>query len=185
VNGDLRQFQSDTREQDQLDTVDVDLSPDILLQLLEEKIFDVIISGQVGGENEKRAAADQQNGNQGDSDTSSNHSSSLDQSSSVGKPYHFCEYAILPNHLHEIYEVCVLTGNFPLRTFNIQQDEDTSDIRVTGTTSGTGGMLKLICCVYLVHLVSLVQPNKQAKPNKPNNDLLTLADFFSDLPGTR
>jgi hypothetical protein len=103
----------------------------------------------------------------------------------VGKPHHFCEYAILPNHLHEIYEVCVLTGNFPLRTFNIQQDEDTSDIRVTGTTSGTGGMLKLICCVYLVHLVSLVQPNKQAKPNKPNNDLLTLADFFSDLPGTR
>jgi hypothetical protein len=105
--------------------MDVDLAPETLLHLLEEKILDVIASGQIGRENEDRAPADQQNSNQGDSDTSSNHSSSLDQSSSVGTPHHFCEYAILPNHPHEIYEVCVLTGNFPLRTVNIQQDEET------------------------------------------------------------
>ena len=29
----------------------------------------------------------------------------------VGKPHHVCERVILPNRLHEIYEVCVVTGN--------------------------------------------------------------------------
>jgi hypothetical protein len=106
----------------------------------------------------------------------------------VGTPHHFCEYAILPNHPHEIYEVCVLTGNFPLRTFSIQQDEETVRIRTTDTMSGISRMLKLVRFVYLVdlvHLVSLVQPNKRDKPIKPNNGFLMLADFFSDLPGTR
>jgi hypothetical protein len=65
----------------------------------------------------------------------------------VGKPHHFCEWVILPNHPHEIYEVCVLTGNCPLLSFNIQQDEGVSDIR------GASRMLKL---VYLVDLVDLV-----------------------------
>jgi hypothetical protein len=140
--------------------VDIDLAPDALLQLLEEKIFDIIIPGQVGREHEKRAAADQQNDNQRNNDTSSDHSCSLDRSSLptvfmklllqarirgydepsrrsalrhtaqvclkasrlpvlvslrvcalsrrtfmnnaalVGKPHHFREWVILPNHLY-------------------------------------------------------------------------------------
>ena len=63
MNRDLRQFQSDAGEQDQLDAMDVDLASDTLLQLLEKKIFEIIDAGQVGRENEKGAPADQQNGN--------------------------------------------------------------------------------------------------------------------------
>jgi hypothetical protein len=103
VNRDLRQFQSDLREQDQLDAMDVNLAPDTLLQLLEEEIFEIIVASQVGRENEKGSTADQQNDNQGDNNTGSNHSCSLDRSSSVGKPHRFCGCLILPNHLHEIY----------------------------------------------------------------------------------
>jgi hypothetical protein len=64
--------------------MDVDFPPDTLLQLLEEKIFDVLIVSQVGQESEDAATADQQNDNQGNNNTSSNHSSSLDRSSLVG-----------------------------------------------------------------------------------------------------
>ncbi|MGH9932399.1 MAG: hypothetical protein ACREA9_24615, partial [Pyrinomonadaceae bacterium] len=63
VNRDLRQFQSDAREQDQLDAMDVNLASNTLLQLLEEKIFEIVLAGQVGRENEKPATADQQNDN--------------------------------------------------------------------------------------------------------------------------
>ena len=141
MNRDLRQFQSDAREQDQLDAMDVNLTSDTLLQLLEKKIFEIIVAGQVGRENEKRAAADQQNGNKGDNNASSGHSCSLDGSCSVGNPQH-CGCVILPNHMHEIYEVFVLTGNSPLLMLNSQQDKETTLIRATGTTSGTGRMLK-------------------------------------------
>ncbi len=106
----------------------------------------------------------------------------------VGKPHHFCEYAILPNHLCEIYEVGVLTGSFPLRAFDVQQGEETVRIRATDMTRGISNMLKLVCFVYLVdlvHLVSLVQSNKRDRPNKPNNGFRTLADFFSILLETR
>jgi hypothetical protein len=37
--------------------MDVNLASDTLLQLLEEKIFEIIVASQVGRENEKRAAA--------------------------------------------------------------------------------------------------------------------------------
>jgi hypothetical protein len=104
VNRDLRQFQSDAREQDQLDAMDVNLASDTLLQLLEEEIFEIIVASQVGREHKNRATADQQNDNQGDNNTGSNHSYSLDRSSSVGKPQHTYNcIIILPNHLHEIY----------------------------------------------------------------------------------
>jgi hypothetical protein len=63
--------------------MDVDFASDTLLQLLEEKIFDVLVVSQVGQER-KDTTADQQNDNQGDNNTSSNHSSSLDRSSLVG-----------------------------------------------------------------------------------------------------
>ncbi len=66
MNRDLRQFQSDTGEKDQLNAMDVDLASDTVLQLLEEKIFEIFVAGQVGREHEKRAAADQQKDNQGD-----------------------------------------------------------------------------------------------------------------------
>ena len=59
MNRNLRQFQSDAGEQDQLDAMDVNLSPNALLQLLEEKVFEIVVAGQVGREHEKRAAADQ------------------------------------------------------------------------------------------------------------------------------
>ena len=71
MNRDLRQFQSDAREQDQLDAMDVNPTSDTLLQLLEEKIFEIIVAGQVGQENENGSTADQQNDNQGDNNTSS------------------------------------------------------------------------------------------------------------------
>ena len=104
MNRDLRQFQSDAREQDQLDAMDVNLASDTLLQLLEEKIFEIVVASQVWRENEKGSTADQQNDNQGHNNTGSDHSCSLDRSSSVGKPHHTCNcIVILPNHLHEIY----------------------------------------------------------------------------------
>jgi len=103
VNRDLRQFQSDAREQDQLDAMDVNLASDTLFQLLEEEISEIIVASQVGRENEKGPTADQQNDNQGDNNTASDHSCSLDRSSLVGKPQHFCWCVILPNHPHEIY----------------------------------------------------------------------------------
>ena len=103
MNRDLRQFQSDTGEKDQLDAMDVNLASDTLLQLLEEKIFEIFVAGQVGREHEKRPAADQQKDNQGDNKPTSDHFCSLDRSSPVGKPLHFCGYVILPNHLHESY----------------------------------------------------------------------------------
>jgi hypothetical protein len=64
----------------------------------------------------------------------------------VGKPHDFCEYGILPNHLHEIYEVCVLTGNFPLPTFNIQQDEKTvrQPMNVGGLSQGSDECRQII-----------------------------------------
>src|ERR1051326_648490 len=58
--------------------MDVNLTTETLLQLLKEKIFKIIVACQVGREYEKRAAADQQNGYQGDNNTSSDHSYSLD-----------------------------------------------------------------------------------------------------------
>jgi hypothetical protein len=102
VNRDLRQFQSDAREQDQLDAMDVNLASDTLLQLLEEEIFEIIVAGQVGRENEKGAASDQQNDNKGYYNANSGHSCSLDRLCSVGNPHHYGR-VILPNHLHEIY----------------------------------------------------------------------------------
>jgi hypothetical protein len=59
----------------------------------------------------------------------------------MGNPHHFCECVILPNHLHEIYEVFVVTGNSPLRTFHIQQDEATVRSAITAATSGPGKRL--------------------------------------------
>jgi hypothetical protein len=103
VNRDFRQFQSDARKQDQLDAMDVNLTSDTLLQLLEEKIFEIIVTSQVGQENENGSTADQQNDNQGDNNTSSGHYGSLDRSRSVGKPHQCCGSVILPNHLREIY----------------------------------------------------------------------------------
>ena len=79
VNRDLRQFQSDTGEKDQLDTMDVYLASDTMLQLLQEKIFEIFVAGQVGREHEKRAAADQHKDNQSDYNASSDHSCSLDR----------------------------------------------------------------------------------------------------------
>ena len=75
-----------------------------------------------------------------------------------------------------------LTGDSPLLTFNIRQDQDRNYIRAMGRISGTGRMLKQVCFVYLVDLVHLVS---LAQPNKPNNGLLALADFFSVLLETR
>ena len=71
MDRDLRQFQSDAREQDQLDAMDVNLASDTLLQLLEEKTFEIVVAGQVWRENEKGSTADQQNDNQGDNNTGS------------------------------------------------------------------------------------------------------------------
>jgi hypothetical protein len=56
VNRDLRQFQSDAGKQDQLDAMDLDLTPGTLFQLLEEKVLEVIVARQ---EQKQRAAADQ------------------------------------------------------------------------------------------------------------------------------
>jgi hypothetical protein len=64
--------------------MDIDFAPDTLLQLLEEKIFDVLVVSQVGHESKDNATADQQNDNQSNNNTSSNHSSSLDRSSLMG-----------------------------------------------------------------------------------------------------
>jgi hypothetical protein len=49
----------------------------------------------------------------------------------VGNPQHYgC--VILPNHLHEIYEAFVLTGNSPLLTLNSRQDDkETARIRAS------------------------------------------------------
>ena len=57
MNRNLSQFQTNAGEEDQLDAMDVNLASDTLLQLLEEKIFEIIVASQVGRENEKRAAA--------------------------------------------------------------------------------------------------------------------------------
>jgi hypothetical protein len=83
--------------------MDVDLASDILLKLLEEEIFEIVVASQVGRENEKRAAADQQNHNQGDNKPTSDHSCSLDRPCPVGKLHRNLAHLILPNHLHEIY----------------------------------------------------------------------------------
>ena len=71
MNRNLRQFQSDLRKQDQLDTLDVNLASNTLFQLLKEKTFEIVVAGQVGREQEKCTAADQLNGNQSDNNTRS------------------------------------------------------------------------------------------------------------------
>jgi hypothetical protein len=71
--------------------MDVDLASETLFQLLEKEIFEIIVAGQVGREHKKRAATDQQKGNQGDNNTSSDHSYSLDLSGPVSKPHPVCE----------------------------------------------------------------------------------------------
>ena len=120
MNRNLRQFQSDSRKQDQFDTLDVNLASDTLFQLLEEKIFEIVVAGQERGEQEECTAADQQNGNQHDNSTRSDHSCPLDRLSSVSKPPRADHgITILPTNLDDLYYSLVVLWYPPLPPFHL------------------------------------------------------------------
>ena len=66
------------RKQYKLDPMDVDLSPQILLQLLEEELLDVIVARQVRRKEKEGHTDDKEDGTEDNENARSEHSSSID-----------------------------------------------------------------------------------------------------------
>jgi hypothetical protein len=79
VDGNLRQLETNLRKQDEFDPVDVDLSPQILFQLLEEELFDVIVARQIRRKEKKGHAGDKKDATEDNENARSGHSNSIDE----------------------------------------------------------------------------------------------------------
>ena len=71
MNRNLRKFQTKAGEEHQFGAMNVNLSSDPLLQLLQEEIFEILTAGK-GGQNHQHEDADQHNGAQNNDTAISN-----------------------------------------------------------------------------------------------------------------
>jgi hypothetical protein len=66
MDDDLRHLETNLWEEHELDPMDIDFSTKVLLKLMEEKILEIVFTGQIRGQPEEGDAADHQKDNEGD-----------------------------------------------------------------------------------------------------------------------
>ena len=80
MDADLGQFETNVRKQNEFDPVDVDLTSQILFQLLQEELLQVVVARQERRKEKKRHTGDQKDCKEDNENARSGHSNSLEES---------------------------------------------------------------------------------------------------------